>query len=44
LIETGHVKPVIDSIYPLEEVKNAHQRIEDAKRERPLLGKIVLSL
>lgn len=44
LIETGHVKPVIDSIYPFEEVKNAHQRIEDAKRERPLLGKIVLSL
>jgi len=44
LIEIGHVKPVIDSIYPLEEVKNAHQRIEDAKRERPLLGKIVLSL
>lgn len=44
LIETGHVKPVIDSIYPFEEVKNAHQRIEDTKRERPLLGKIVLSL
>jgi NADPH:quinone reductase len=44
LIETGHIKPVIDSIYPLEEAKNAHQRIEDVKRERPLLGKIILSL
>jgi NADPH:quinone reductase-like Zn-dependent oxidoreductase len=44
LIETGKVKPVIDSIYPLEEMKNAHQRIEDAKRDRPLFGKIVLTL
>ncbi|NQX43127.1 zinc-binding dehydrogenase [Pedobacter steynii] len=31
LTEIGHVKPIIDSIYPIEEVKNAHQRIEDAK-------------
>ncbi|MBB6273827.1 NADPH:quinone reductase-like Zn-dependent oxidoreductase [Pedobacter cryoconitis] len=44
LIESGQVKPVIDSIYPIEDVKNAHQRIEDAKRDRPLFGKIVLSL
>ncbi|MEJ5049632.1 zinc-binding dehydrogenase [Chryseobacterium culicis] len=44
LIETGHVKPVIDSIYPLEDVQKAHQRIEDSKRDRPLLGKIVLSM
>ncbi|UKB81144.1 zinc-binding dehydrogenase [Chryseobacterium sp. MEBOG07] len=44
LIETGKVKPVIDSIYPIEEMKNAHQRIEDAKRDRPLFGKIVLTL
>ncbi|SKA45724.1 NADPH:quinone reductase [Chitinophaga eiseniae] len=44
LIEAGQVKPVIDSIYPLEDVKNAHRRIEDTKRDRPLLGKIVLSL
>jgi NADPH2:quinone reductase len=44
LIETGHVKPIIDSMYPIEDVKNAHQRIEDAKRDRPLFGKIVLSL
>lgn len=44
LIETGQVKPVIDSIYPLEEVQKAHQRMEDSKRDRPLLGKIVLSL
>lgn len=44
LIEAGHVKPIIDSTYPIEEVKNAHQRIEDTKRDRPLFGKIVLSL
>jgi NADPH:quinone reductase-like Zn-dependent oxidoreductase len=44
LIESGQVKPIIDSIYPIEDVKRAHQRIEDAKRERPLFGKIVLSL
>jgi len=44
LIETGQVKPVIDSIYPLEDVKTAHQRIEDVKRKRPLFGKIVLSM
>ncbi|ALL05709.1 NADPH:quinone oxidoreductase [Pedobacter sp. PACM 27299] len=43
LIESGHVKPIIDSIYPIEEVKNAHQRIEYAMRDRPLFGKIVLS-
>nr|WP_315032461.1 zinc-dependent alcohol dehydrogenase family protein [uncultured Chryseobacterium sp.] len=44
LIERGHVKPIIDSVYPIEEVQNAHQRIEDSKRKRPLFGKIVLSL
>ncbi|MGN7705423.1 zinc-binding dehydrogenase [Chryseobacterium sp. JV274] len=44
LIETGQVKPVIDSIYPIEEVQKAHQRMEDSKRNKPLLGKIVLSL
>ncbi|MBV8325146.1 zinc-binding dehydrogenase [Chryseobacterium sp.] len=44
LIESGKVKPVIDSIYPIEDVQNAHYRIEDAKRSRPLFGKIVLSL
>ncbi|RXM39290.1 NADPH:quinone oxidoreductase [Chryseobacterium sp. CH21] len=44
LIETGRIKPVIDSIYPLEDVQKAHQRIEDSKRDRPLFGKIVLSV
>ncbi|CAI8771020.1 zinc-binding dehydrogenase [Chryseobacterium sp. IT-36CA2] len=44
LIENGHVKPVIDSIYPLEDAQKAHQRMEDSKRERPLFGKIVLSV
>ncbi|RBL89417.1 zinc-binding dehydrogenase [Chitinophaga flava] len=44
LIETKHVKPIIDSIYPIEDVRKAHQRMEDTKRDRPLFGKIVLSL
>ncbi|WP_160139987.1 zinc-binding dehydrogenase [Chryseobacterium sp. c4a] len=44
LIESGHVKPVIDSVFPLEDIQNAHQRIEDTNRNRPLFGKIVLSL
>lgn len=44
LIETRQVKPVIDSTYPIENIRNAHQRIEDSKRDQPLFGKIVLSL
>ncbi|MBK1895496.1 zinc-binding dehydrogenase [Chryseobacterium paridis] len=44
LIEAGDVKPVIDSIYAFEDIKSAHQRIEDVKRNRPLFGKIILSL
>lgn len=44
LIESGHVKPVIDSIFPLEDIQSAHERIEDKKRSQPLFGKIVLSL
>lgn len=44
LIESGHVKPIIDSVFALEDIQSAHQRIENTKRERPLFGKIVLSL
>ncbi|WP_312508662.1 zinc-binding dehydrogenase [Chryseobacterium culicis] len=44
LIETGHIKPVIDSRYRLEDVQNAHHRMENSKRENPLFGKIVLTL
>lgn len=44
LIEAGKVKPVIDSTYAIEDIRNAHHRIQDTKRERPLLGKIILSL
>ncbi|UHO39637.1 zinc-binding dehydrogenase [Chryseobacterium capnotolerans] len=44
LIESGHIKPVIDSVFPLEEIQSAHQRIEDTKRVKPLFGKIVLTL
>lgn len=44
LIEAGHIKPVIDSVYPIEAIRDAHHRMEDSKRDRPLFGKIVLSL
>lgn len=44
LIESGAIKPVIDSIYPFDQVRQAHERIEDTKRARPLFGKIILSM
>ena len=38
---------IVDSIYPLEEVQKAHQRIEDSEQngtDRFLLGKIVFTV
>jgi putative PIG3 family NAD(P)H quinone oxidoreductase len=40
LFEEGKVKPVIDRIYPLEEVGEAHRRMEENKN----IGKLVLTL
>lgn len=36
----GEVVPVIDSIYPMEQIVEAHRRAE----ERGILGKIVISI
>ncbi len=40
LIEKGAIKPVIDKVFPLEEAKSAHQRMESRKN----FGKIVLKV
>lgn len=37
-INEGHFKPFVDSVYPLKEIKSAHQRMEERKQ----LGKIVV--
>ena len=39
-IEKGLVKPVIDSVYPLEQAASAHQRMESSEH----IGKIVLEV
>ncbi len=40
VLETGQIQPVIDSVYPLEEARQAHEAM-DANRN---FGKILLSL
>ena len=40
LVRTGRAKPVIDRVYPLEEIRAAHERLEAGEQ----LGKIVLSI
>ncbi|MHB8641493.1 MAG: zinc-binding dehydrogenase [Gaiellaceae bacterium] len=40
LIASGRAKPVIDSVFPLEEARRAHERLEAGKQ----LGKIVFSI
>lgn len=40
LAQEGKIKPVIDSVFPLTEVKEAHKRMEN----RELFGKIVLTI
>lgn len=37
-IEKGNIKPVIDSVFPLEEIQKAHERVE-TKRSR---GKVIV--
>ena len=37
-INEGIFKPYIDAIYPIKEVKNAHEKIENRKQ----IGKVVL--
>ena len=38
LVKTGKLKPVVDTIFPFKEIKNAHQHLEDGHQ----FGKIVL--
>ncbi len=39
-MERGQVKPIIDQVFPLEQARAAHQRLEEGKQ----FGKIVLSI
>jgi NADPH:quinone reductase-like Zn-dependent oxidoreductase len=40
LVRSGRAKPVIDRVYPLEEIREAHARLEAGEQ----LGKIVLTI
>jgi NADPH:quinone reductase-like Zn-dependent oxidoreductase len=40
LVKAGRAKPVIDRVYPLEAIREAHERLEAGEQ----LGKIVLSI
>jgi len=40
LVASGRVRPVIDTVLPLEEIRAAHERLEAGEQ----LGKIVLSI
>jgi len=40
LIESGQIKPVIDSVFPLEEARKAHEKMQNFKHS----GKIILSV
>jgi NADPH:quinone reductase-like Zn-dependent oxidoreductase len=40
LVASGRARPVVDSVYPLEEARAAHQRLEAGEQ----FGKIVLSI
>ena len=40
LIAAGKVKPIVDTVYPLAEVAEAHERLERGEQ----LGKIVLRI
>jgi NADPH:quinone reductase-like Zn-dependent oxidoreductase len=44
LTEQGLVKPVIDSVFSLEEISEAHKRLEGKNRAKDLFGKIVIEL
>jgi NADPH:quinone reductase-like Zn-dependent oxidoreductase len=39
-VEEGRLKPVIDSVFPLERAADAHARLESGEH----VGKIVLSM
>ena len=37
-IQTGHLEPIVDTVFPAEQVQAAHQHIHDAKN----IGKVLL--
>ena len=37
-IQTGYLEPIIDTVFPAEQVQAAHQHIHDAKN----IGKVLL--
>ena len=40
LVSRGRIRPVIDHVYPVDRVRDAHERLES----NPSFGKIVLTL
>jgi NADPH:quinone reductase-like Zn-dependent oxidoreductase len=40
MIENGRIKPVVDSVYPIDQAADAHRRVESEKR----LGVVILSI
>jgi NADPH:quinone reductase-like Zn-dependent oxidoreductase len=40
MIEAGQIKPIVDKVYPMEEVVEAHHRVQDEQR----LGPVVLAV
>ena len=40
LVKSGRAKPVVDSVFPLEEARAAHERMEAGEQ----FGKIVLTI
>ncbi len=40
LLDTGQVKPVIDSIFPMQKIRDAHERLESGSH----IGKIIMQM
>jgi NADPH:quinone reductase-like Zn-dependent oxidoreductase len=40
LVKSGRAKPVVDSVFPLEQARTAHERLEAGEQ----FGKIVLAI
>jgi NADPH:quinone reductase-like Zn-dependent oxidoreductase len=40
LVASGRARPVVDQVFPLDEIRAAHERMEAGEQ----LGKIVLSI